>query len=98
MQANVANRYFLLTSATPEAEEELTDVKPLVIVNGQKVNITTNAAYPLTYVHIVDAEGRTVYTLTPYTPTLSLKLPMGNYVVEARTATQAVTTKVNIAQ
>ena len=98
MQANVANRYFLLSSATPEAEEELTDVKPLVIVNGQKVNITTNAAYPLTYVHIVDAEGRTVYTLTPYTPTLSLKLPMGNYVVEARTATQAVTTKVNIAQ
>lgn len=98
MQANVANRYFLLSSATPEAEEELTDVKPLVIVNGQKVNITTNAAYPLTYVHIVDAEGRTVFTLTPYTPTLSLKLPMGNYVVEARTATQAVTTKVNIAQ
>lgn len=98
MQANVANRYFLLSSATPEAEEELTDVKPLVIVNGQKVNITTNATYPLTYVHIVDAEGRTVYTLTPYTPTLSLKLPMGNYVVEARTATQAVTTKVNIAQ
>lgn len=98
MQANVANRYFLLSSATPEAEEELTDVKPLVIVNGQKVNITTNAAYPLTYVHIVDAEGRTVYTLTPYMPTLSLKLPMGNYVVEARTATQAVTTKVNIAQ
>ena len=98
MQANVANRYFLLSSATPEAEEELTDVKPLVIVNGQKVNITTNAAYPLTYVHIVDAEGRTVYTLTPYTPTLSLKLPMGNYVVEARTATQAITTKVNIAQ
>lgn len=98
LMANVSGRYYLLSSEQPDAEEELTDQKPLVIVDGQTVCITTNAASPLTYVHIVNAEGRTLYTFTPYTPSTRLKLPVGNYVVEAHTATQSTTAKICIAQ
>ena len=98
LMANVSGRYYLLSSEQPDAEEELTDQKPLVIVDGQTVCITTNAASPLTYVHIVNAEGRTLYTFTPYTSSTRLKLPVGNYVVEAHTATQSTTAKICIAQ
>ena len=96
--ANVSGRYYLLSSEQPDAEEEVTDPKPLVVVDGQTVCITTTAASPLTYVHIVNAEGRTLYTFTPYTPSTKLKLPVGNYVVEAHTATQSTTAKICIAQ
>lgn len=96
--ANVSGRYYLLSSEQPDAEEEVTDPKPLVVVDGQTVCITTTATSPLTYVHIVNGEGRTLYTFTPYTPSTKLKLPVGNYVVEAHTATQSTTAKICIAQ
>lgn len=93
---NTAGRYFILSSEKSSVEDELTDVKPMVEVLGNKVTISANASHLLTYIHIVDAEGRTVYNMSPYQPTLSLKLPMGVYVVDARTDSKASTVKVTV--
>lgn len=96
VEGNTAGRYFILTSEKPTPEDELTDIKPIVEVVGNKVCISANASHLLTYVHIVDAAGRTVYTMNPYLPALSLKLPTGIYVVEVRTESQSTTAKVTV--
>ncbi len=90
-------RYYILTSdTTPNPEDEITDEAPLVQVVGQKAVITSPTAHPLTYVHIVDAEGRTLYTMSPYTSSLTLKLSTGLYVVEAQTDTQRTVAKITV--
>lgn len=78
-------RYFILSSERPSLEEEQDFVQPLIQADNGCVTVTSSAAHVLTYVHIVAADGRTVYKLTPYVSRLSLKLPTGVYVVEART-------------
>lgn len=78
-------RYFILSSERPSLEEEQDFVQPLIQADNGSVTISSSAAHVLTYVHIVAADGRTVYKLTPYVSRLSLKLPTGVYVVEART-------------
>ena len=78
-------RYFILSSERPSLEEEQDFVQPLIQADKGCVTVTSSAAHVLTYVHIVAADGRTVYKLTPFTSRLSLKLPTGVYVVEART-------------
>lgn len=78
-------RYFILSSERPSLEEEQDFVQPLIQADKGCVTISSSAAHVLTYVHIVAADGRTVYKLTPYVSRLSLKLPTGVYVVEART-------------
>lgn len=78
-------RYFILSSERPSLEEEQDFVQPLIQADKGCVTVTSSAAHVLTYVHIVAADGRTVYKLTPYVSRLSLKLPSGVYVVEART-------------
>lgn len=78
-------RYFILSSERPSLEEEQDFVQPLIQADKGCVTVTSSAAHVLTYVHIVAADGRTVYKLTPYVSRLSLKLPTGVYVVEART-------------
>lgn len=93
---NTAGRYFILTSEKPAPEDEQTDIKPIVEVIGNKVHISANASHVLTYVHIVDAAGRTVYTMNPYLPSLSVKLPAGIYVIDVRTESQSTTAKVTV--
>ena len=80
-----AGRYFILSSERPSLEEEQDFVQPLIQADKGCVTVTSSAAHVLTYVRIVAADGRTVYKLTPYVSRLSLKLPTGVYVVEART-------------
>lgn len=78
-------RYFILSSERPSLEEEQDFTQPLIQADNGCVTVTSSAANVLTYVHIVAADGRTVYKLTPFTSRLSLPLPSGVYVVEART-------------
>lgn len=78
-------RYFILSSERPALEDEQDFTQPLIQADKGSVTISSSAAHVLTYVHIVAADGRTVYKLTPYVSRLSLKLPTGVYVVEART-------------
>lgn len=78
-------RYFILSSERPSLEEEQDFTQPLIQADKGSVTISSSAAHVLTYVRIVAADGRTVYKLTPYVSRLSLKLPTGVYVVEART-------------
>ena len=91
-----AGRYFLLSSELPDPEDELATSQPLVVVDGRKVTVTASDAHPLVYVHIVDAEGRTLYSFTPFKRSIALKLPTGAYVVEARTQEEATTAKIAI--
>lgn len=78
-------RYFILSSERPALEDEQNFTQPLIQADNGSVTISSSAAHVLTYVRIVAADGRTVYKLTPFTSRLSLKLPTGVYVVEART-------------
>lgn len=78
-------RYFILSSERPALEDEQDFAQPLIQADKGCVTVTSSAAHVLTYVHIIAADGRTVYKLTPYVSRLSLKLPTGVYVVEART-------------
>lgn len=78
-------RYFILSSERPALEDEQNFTQPLIQADNGSVTVTSSAAHVLTYVRIVAADGRTVYKLTPYVSRLSLKLPTGVYVVEART-------------
>lgn len=78
-------RYFILSSERPALEDEQDFTQPLIQADNGSVTISSSAAHVLTYVRIVAADGRTVYKLTPYVSRLSLKLPTGVYVVEART-------------
>lgn len=78
-------RYFILSSERPALEDEKDFTQPLIQADNGCVTVTSSAAHVLTYVRIVAADGRTVYKLTPYVSRLSLKLPTGVYVVEART-------------
>lgn len=78
-------RYFILSSERPALEDEKDFTQPLIQADKGCVTISSSAAHVLTYVRIVAADGRTVYKLTPYVSRLSLKLPTGVYVVEART-------------
>lgn len=78
-------RYFILSSERPALEDEKDFTQPLIQADNGSVTISSSAAHVLTYVRIVAADGRTVYKFTPYVSRLSLKLPTGVYVVEART-------------
>lgn len=78
-------RYFILSSERPALEDEQNFTQPLIQADNGSVTISSSAAHVLTYVRIIAADGRTVYKLTPYVSRLSLKLPTGVYVVEART-------------
>lgn len=78
-------RYFILSSERPALEDEKDFTQPLIQADNGCVTISSSAAHVLTYVRIIAADGRTVYKLTPYVSRLSLKLPTGVYVVEART-------------
>ena len=78
-------RYFILSSERPALEDEQDFTQPLIQADNGCVTISSSVAHVLTYVRIVAADGRTVYKLTPYVSRLSLKLPTGVYVVEART-------------
>lgn len=91
-----AGRYFLLTSATDapaKPDDATTHATPLITANGCRVSITTNGE-PLTFVHVCDTAGRTLYRFTPYTPTTAFGLPAGAYIITARTAKAHTTQKV----
>ena len=89
-------RYWLLTSEPPTADDVLTGGRPVVTVDGSSVCVTSTSAHPLTSVRIVMADGRELYRLAPFQPTLRLKLPLGAYVVEAATDEGQTVAKVTV--
>ena len=92
-----AGRYFLLTSDQPTTPDDLTDDSPVVMVDGDVLQVTANSLHPLTAVRIVAADGRELYHFTPFQPVLRMKLPTGVYVVEAATSTRSTVAKVRAA-
>lgn len=98
LEGLTAGRYYLMSSEEPNAADNdaLVTDKPFVIVNGEHVSLHGSADLPLTYVSIVDAAGRTLYRFTPYVANMTLKLPMGVYVITLRTSKAERVVKVSV--
>lgn len=93
---NTVGRYYIMSSEQPTADDLQQLTRPIIQVDGQRVVITSSAAHVLTHVQVVDAAGRTLYMMTPYMATLSLKLPTGAYVIEAQTTEGKTISKVTL--
>lgn len=96
---NAAGRYFILSSETSTEDVEMddaTDARPIVMADKGKVTITSCSSHPLTFVHVVGTDGRTLYRMTPFTPTLSVPLSPGVYVIECRTDEAMTNAKVTV--
>ncbi len=85
VSGNAVGRYYILSSAEPTPDDLASLTRPLIQVDNQRLVITSSPAHPLTHVEVVDAAGRALYQMKPFTSSLRLKLPQGIYVVEART-------------
>lgn len=85
VSGNAVGRYYILSSAEPTPDDLASLTRPLIQVDNQRLVITSSPAHPLTHVEVVDAAGRVLYQMKPFTSSLRLKLPQGIYVVEART-------------
>lgn len=85
VSGNAVGRYYILSSAEPTPDDLASLTRPLIQVDNQCLVITSSPAHPLTHVEVVDAAGRVLYQMKPFTSSLRLKLPQGIYVVEART-------------
>ena len=85
VSGNAVGRYYILSSAEPTPDDLASLTRPLIQVDNQHLVITSSPAHPLTHVEVVDAAGRALYQMKPFTSSLRLKLPQGIYVVEART-------------
>lgn len=93
---NTVGRYYIMSSEQPTADDLQQLTRPIIQVDGQRVVITSSAAHVLTHVQVVDAAGRTLYMMTSYMATLSLKLPTGAYVIEAQTTEGKTISKVTL--
>ncbi len=85
VSGNAVGRYYILSSAEPAPDDLASLTRPLIQVDNQRLVITSSPVHPLTHVEVVDAAGRVLYQMKPFTSSLRLKLPQGIYVVEART-------------
>lgn len=85
VSGNAVGRYYILSSAEPTPDDLASLTRPLIQVDNQRLVITSSPAHPLTHVEVVDAAGRVLYQMKPFTSSLRLKLPQGIYVVEAHT-------------
>lgn len=86
VSGNAVGRYYILSSAEPTPDDLASLTRPLIQVDNQRLVITSSSPpHPLTHVEVVDAAGRVLYQMKPFTSSLRLKLPQGIYVVEART-------------
>lgn len=85
VSGNAVGRYYILSSAEPTPDDLASLTRPLIQVDNQRLVITSSPVHPLTHVEVVDAAGRVLYQMKPFTSSLRLKLPQGIYVVEART-------------
>ncbi len=93
-----SGRFFILSSEQPDpADDNVADALPYCTVDHTgRLTVHSLSTHPLTYVQIVDAAGRELYRLTPYTPSVTVKLPTGVYVIDARTATLQNVCKVTV--
>lgn len=85
VSGNAVGRYYILSSAEPTPDDLASLTRPLIQVDNQRLVITSSPVHPLTHVEVVDAAGRVLYQMKPFTSSLRLKLPQGIYVVEAHT-------------
>lgn len=96
VSGNAVGRYYILSSAEPTPDDIAALTRPMIQVDGNRLLITASPAHPLTHLEVVDAAGRVLYLMKPFTATLSLKLPQGIYVVDARTAEGKTVSKVTM--
>ncbi len=96
VSGNTVGRYFLLSSEQPTPDDLAALTRPLIQVDGQRLVISSSPAHPLTHVEVVDAAGRLLYHMAPFTASLRLRLPQGIYVVEARTDEGKTVSKINV--
>ena len=96
VSGNAVGRYYILSSAEPTPDDLASLTRPLIQVDGQRLAITASPAHPLTHIEVVDAAGRILYQMKPFTASLRLKLPQGIYVVEARTDEGKTVSKVTL--
>lgn len=87
VSGNTLGRYFLTTAVCPA---EAVGIE--MDMAGTEVRLSS--AQPLVWVRVTDVGGRTVYTATPDELVHSLQLGKGIYVIEARTATATLRTKI----
>ncbi len=93
-----SGRYFILSSEQPDPDDnDIADQRPYCTVDHTgHLTVHSSGTHPLTYVQIVDAAGRELYRLTPYTASVTVKLPTGVYVIDARTDTRQAVCKVTV--
>ncbi len=93
-----SGRYFILSSEQPDPDDnDVADQRPYCTVDRTgHLTVHSLSTHPLTYVQIVDAAGRELFHLTPYVPSVTVKLPTGVYVIDARTDTQQTVCKVTV--
>ena len=93
-----SGRYFILSSEQPDPDDnDIADQRPYCTVDHTgHLTVHSSGTHSLTYVQIVDAAGRELYRLTPYTASVTVKLPTGVYVIDARTNTQQAVCKVTV--
>ena len=93
-----SGRYYLLTSEQPSADDISDTDRPMVVVDGSAICITSSAVHPLTSVRIVDVAGRELYHFAPFTSKVRMKLAFGSYVVEASSDAGTTVAKVAITE
>lgn len=97
LEGLTAGRYYLMSSEVPSAaDDDVVVNKPFAIVSGNQVSLHGSTTSPLTFVSIVDAAGRQLYHFTPYVSNMTLKLPMGVYVITLRTDKAQSVVKVSV--
>lgn len=95
---NARGRYFILTSEKENAEDDFISDKPLIKVQGNQLTVSGSMKHLLSALRIVDAEGRTIYNMRPFTTSITITLPVGIYVIEAANDVEKSMAKVTMAE
>ncbi len=99
LPGNTLGRYFILGATTADADDpadELLDLRPLVSATSGTLHVSGAEGGLLTRVTVTDPAGRQLYRLAPFTPTLTLPLPHGAYIVRAANTRAERTVKVEL--
>lgn len=96
--AHTLGRYYILGTDTDDdnTPDGLLDLRPLITATSSTLHVSAAEGGTLTLVTVTDPAGRQLYRLAPYTTTLTLPLPHGNYIVHARNQKATRTAKVQL--
>ena len=96
--ARTLGRYYIIGTDTDDDNptDGLLDLRPLITATSATLHVSAAEGGTLTLVTVTDPAGRQLYRLAPYTTTLTLPLPHGNYIIHARNQKATRTTKVQL--